>query len=82
MIVEFFMNIIFKIVENALSILPAFDWNVKSSFFQGFLDILRLACYMLPMNSIVTMIGIVIFLNLFRITVSIIKTIWELLPLV
>lgn len=82
MIVEFFMNIVFNIVESVLSILPAFDWNVNSAFFQGFLDVLRLACYMLPMGSIVTMISIVVFLTLFRIAVSLIKTIWELLPLV
>lgn len=82
MIGEFLLNIVFNIVEGALSILPAFDWNVKSAFFQGFLDVLRLACYMLPMGSIVTMISIVVFLTLFRIAVSLIKTIWELLPLV
>lgn len=82
MIVEFFMNIVFNIVEGALSILPAFDWNVKSAFFQGFLDVLRLACYMLPMGSIIMMINIICTLMAFRILVSIIKTIWDLLPLV
>lgn len=82
MISEFLLNIVFNIVEGALSILPSFDWNINSAFFQGALDVIRLAGYLLPMNTITIMIGIVIFLTLFRIAVSLIKTIWELLPLV
>lgn len=82
MISEFLLNIVFGIVEGALSILPAFDWNIKSSFFQGALDVIRVAGYLLPMDTIATMISIVVFLTLFRIAVSLIKTIWELLPLV
>ena len=82
MIVEFFLNIVFNIVESALSVLPAWDWNVKASFFQGFFDVLRLACYMLPMGSILMMINIVIFIIQFKIIISLLKTIWEILPLV
>lgn len=82
MISEFLLNIVFNIVEGALSILPAFDWNVKTSFFQSFLDMLRLAGYLLPMQTIAIIIGIINALLLFRITISLIKTIWELLPLV
>ena len=82
MISEFLMNIVFGIVEGALSILPGWEWNVNASFFQSFLDMIRLAGYLLPMDTIVTIIVIINLLLLFRIAISIIKTIWELLPLV
>lgn len=82
MIPEFFLNLVFNLVESVLSILPAFDWNVKSSFFSAFLDMLRLACYLLPMETIVTIIVLINVLLVFRIAVSLLKTIWDILPLV
>ena len=82
MISEFILNIVFNIVEGVFSILPAFDWNVEGAFFQGALDMLRLAGYVLPMGTIAAIITIINALLLIRIGVSLIKTIWELLPLV
>lgn len=82
MISEFLINIVFRIVEGALSILPAFDWNVKASFFQSFLDMLRLACYLLPMQTITAIITLIVFFMNFRLVISLLRTIWEILPLV
>lgn len=82
MIPEFFLNLVFNLVESVLSILPGFNWNVDSAFFTSALDMISLVFYLLPMGTIVTIIGIINVLLLFRIAISIIKTIWELLPLV
>lgn len=82
MISEFLLNIVFNIVEGALSILPDFSWSVENSFFSSALDMVRLAGYVLPMGTIVAIIVIINALLLLRIAISIIKTIWELLPLV
>ena len=81
MIGEFLLSIVFNIVESALSVLPAFDWNIKASFFQSALDMVRLAGYMLPMDTIGAIISIVFVLILWRIAISILKTIWDILPL-
>lgn len=81
MIPEFFMNIVFGIVEGVFSVLPAIEWNVENAFFSTTLDLLRLACYVLPMGTIVAIIVIINALVLFRIFVSVVRTIWELLPL-
>ena len=82
MISEFILNIVFNIVEGVFSILPVFEWNVQGAFFQGALDMMRLAGYVLPMGTITAIIVIINTLLLIRIGVSLIKTIWELLPLV
>ena len=82
MISEFLLNIVFNIVEGALSILPNFSWSVENTFFSTALDLLRLSCYLLPMGTIATIIGIINVLLLFRIAISLLKTIWEILPLV
>ena len=82
MISEFFMSIVFNLVEGALSILPNWNFNIDTAFLTTAFDLIRTAFYLLPMGTIVTMISIIWFFHLFRITISVLKTIWEVLPLV
>lgn len=82
MISEFFLTIIFKLVEWILTPLPEItvsaDWGVTSTFFGAVRSIL----YLLPLGTIGTIIGLLITISGFRIFISIVKTIWDLLPLV
>lgn len=82
MISEFFLNIIFNIVSGMLGVLPEIEWSVETTAFEYFLDIIRVAGYMLPMQTVSQIISLVVGLTLFRILIAIPKTIWELLPLV
>ena len=82
MISEFFLNIIFAIISKFFSLLPNFSWSVDTSVFSYFLSILRVAGYMFPWNTVVTIIGIIFSISVFRVVVSFIKTIWDLLPIV
>ena len=82
MIVETMLDLVFKIVEGVLSILPNFTWSVENSFFSTALDMIRVACYLLPMGTVVSIITIINLLLVIRIAIAIIKTIWDLLPLV
>lgn len=82
MLVESLLNLVFKIVEGVLKILPDFSWSVENSFFSSALDMVRVACYMLPMGTVVSIIIIINLLLVIRIAIAIIKTIWDLLPLV
>ena len=81
MILEFFINIIFNIVMDMMSTLPA-DFTFDTAAINTFLEIVRVATYLFPFNTLINIMSIVIGINLFRIVISIIKTIWELLPLV
>ena len=82
MISEFFLNIIFKIVSGMLSVVPDITFSVDTSAFQYFVDILRVACYMLPMGTVGAIVGIIVGLAWLRIQIAIVRTIWDLLPLV
>lgn len=82
MISEFIFNIIFAIVSGMLSLLPDISWNVDSGALSTFLDYVRVASYLLPMDTIGTIVGLIISIITFRIIISLIKTIWEVLPLV
>lgn len=82
MISEFFINIIFSLVSGMLSGLPEITWSVDTSSFQFFLDVIRVAGYLLPVKTVSSIFSLVVGLTVFRILVSIPKTIWNLLPLV
>ena len=82
MISEFLMGIVFNLSEGALSIVPNWNFNVESAFLTSAFDMIRIAFYLLPMGTIVTMISMIVFFNTFKIVISILKTIWEILPLV
>lgn len=82
MISEFFLNIIFKLVSGMFSVVPDITFSVDTTAFQYFVDILKVACYMLPMGTVSAIIGIIVGLAWLRIQVAIIRTIWDLLPLV
>ena len=80
MISEFFLNIIFNLVNWILEPLPAItipSLGPTSTFF----DFVRCGLYMLPLNTIVSIVGILVLISMFRIFMAIVKTIWNLLPL-
>lgn len=82
MVVEGLMDIIFGIVEGLLSLLPDISWNVDGTVFDIFFDVLEMVCYLLPMGTVVTIFYLVISLTMFKVVISLIKTIWDLLPIV
>lgn len=82
MISEFFLNIIFKLVTGFLNLLPDINFTVESSAFEYFLGIVQVAAYMLPMGTVMMIIDLIIILTLLRIVIAVIKSIWDLLPLV
>lgn len=82
MISEFFINIIFTIVYGLLGLVPDVTVSVDSSAFTYFLGIIDVGCYLLPMTTVHTILVLIIALGVFKIGIAVIKTIWDLLPLV
>lgn len=82
MIAEFTLNIVFNIVSGMLGLLPDVSWSVETTAFEYFLDVIRVAGYLLPADTISAIIALIIVLLNFRIVIAIIRTIWDLLPIV
>ncbi len=82
MISETFLNIVFGIVEGLLGLLPNISWDVSTAGITAFVSILRMAFYLLPMDTISRIIGLIISIIAFKIIISLLKTIWDILPLV
>lgn len=68
-------------LQGLLSLLPDISWNVENNFLNSVLDIFQVVCYLLPMKTVVAILTIIISINVFKIIISIIKTIWQLIPL-
>lgn len=82
MVGEFMFNLVFGILKGLLSLLPDITWVVDNNAISTFLDIVSVVLYLLPINTVFAILTIVVALNIFKIIVSIVKTIWDLLPLV
>lgn len=82
MITEFLLNIIFQFVSGILEPLPDMSWSVDTSGWEIFFDVVEVVAYMLPWDTVAAIVSLIITITIFRIIVSIIKTIWDILPLV
>mgnify|MGYP004560641209 FL=1 len=80
MISEFFLNIIFKFLSGMLNLLPDVSWSVDTTAFSYFLDIVRIVGYLVPAQTVYAIITLIVAFTVFRIIISLIKTIWDLLP--
>lgn len=80
MIGEFFLNIVFGIVSGIFELMPDFSWSVETTAFEYFMDILGLVGYMFPWNTVVAIVSLIFGLSIFRVVISVIKSIWDLLP--
>ena len=80
MISEFFLNIVFGIVSGFFALLPDFSWSVETSAFSYFMSILKVAGYMFPWGTVVAIASLIVGLSIFRVAISFIRTVWDLLP--
>lgn len=82
MVSEFLINLVWALIKPLIDLMPEIELNVSMESLRFFLDACSAVSYLLPMSDIIIMIGIIIAITAFRVIISFIKTIWELLPLV
>ncbi len=71
-----------SIIRGILSLLPDFSWNITSDGFQTALGVVGSICYLLPIGTILVIVGLTVSFHIFRAIVAFVKTIWDLLPIV
>ena len=82
MIVEVLLNAVFGVLTIFLKLLPDISINVDSQLFSAFMDSVSMVLYLLPMGTVMTIYNIIVLIIVFRIVVALIKTVWDLLPIV
>lgn len=76
------INFILSILNNVLDIIPVINITFSLEYFDGFLGFINFCTYLFPCYALWPLLGIVIGLTLFRIGISVLKTIWSILPIV
>lgn len=82
MIFEFLMDIIFGIISRFLGLIPIVNWPSMGGSYSTAISIVSSVLYLLPVGAISSIITLIIGFTIFRIVISFIKTIWDLLPIV
>lgn len=86
MVTEKLLDFLFLIADKLLGILPEFSYTSTIrrnwSSYLGFWQYVEMGAYLLPLDTIVSIISLVIVISLFRLAVSVIRAVWDLLPFV
>ena len=82
MITDNLMGIAFSFLEKLLDKLPIMNMDIDFSVLNGFLDVLGFALYFFPWAKVVPILGLILLLQIWRVIISIIRVIWEVLPIV
>ena len=82
MITEAVLEAVFSLVQSILSHVPDIDITVPANIVSSAAQYLVAAFYILPMTTVFQICSILVLLQAFRIAVSLIRTIWALLPFV
>lgn len=82
MLIEFIMNCGFGLLELLLSALPDIQWNIDTSTFGKFLDFIDVILYLFPLVAIANIIKIVVSIIIFKIVISTVKTLMDIIPFV
>lgn len=81
MITDVFISFIYDVFMFLVNGREPLRFNVDSSFYTAANDFLAFMFYILPIDGLMIIIEIIIIIIGFRIFISVIKTLWDLLPL-
>lgn len=80
MIYEGLFGLLFAVLEWVFPLLPDVTWSVDSGALSYFVGLLKVVFYLLPMHTVGSIIGIIVSIMTFRIVVSLIRTVCDVLP--
>ena len=82
MIGDFIINIVFGIVNVLLTNVSTIGWAFSLAVASPLGSILAVIYYILPISQLSPIIICIVTIFIFRAVISLIKTIWQLLPVV
>lgn len=82
MVTDKLLDIAFNFLMSVLDALPVMDVEIDFSVLNSFLDVIGFSLYFFPWQKVAPILGLIVLLQVWRIVISIIRVIWEVLPLV
>lgn len=81
MLTDAVITMFYDIFMSFLGTNEPIDFNIDTTVFKTISDFLAFIFYILPIDGLLTIVSIFIGLMIFRIIISVVKTIWDLLPI-
>lgn len=82
MILESIFNFIFSIINILLLPFDGINLIINSEIFNTIIEYISVVTYVLPIQNFVPIIAFIISTMLLRIIISILKTLWDILPFI
>ena len=80
MITEFFIDCFFSVANSFFEIMPDITWSVDTSVWQYAKDVFDMVAYLLPLDTILTIAGLIIKIAILRLVISFILFIKSFIP--
>lgn len=80
MITEALLTILFGAADLFLGLLPDFEWTANTGVWEYLRSFISMIAYLLPWQHITAIVSLLIAIGVFRIWISIIRTIKGLIP--
>lgn len=80
MMTDSILNIVFLIVDYILAPVDLLNWGFNLFYLSPLFDILKVIYFVVPIDRIAPIIHFIIAMFCFRGVIALIKTIWDLLP--
>lgn len=82
MISDALLNVVFGLVNSILDLLPTIEFTLNSDVVTTVYKFLHVILWVLPCNTVVSILLIQLSIGVFRVLISLIKTVWDLIPFV
>ena len=82
MIIELLFNLLFSVVNILFLPFDGLNLIIGSDIFSTVMNYCSVALYVIPIQNFIPIIVFVIGTMTFRILISVLKTLWDILPLV
>lgn len=81
MITDALINLIYNVFMFFLGGYEPLHFNLDTTIFRTFSDFFAFLFYILPIKELLPIVTIIVSIMIFRIIISVVKTIWDLLPI-
>ncbi len=82
MIVEGLITIVFDLVMLLLDLIPDVSFTIPADSVAALVDFFHIIFYVVPVSTVLAIVSASALIHSFRLIVSFVKTIWNLLPFV
>lgn len=80
MVMDALLTALFRLIETILNVIPFSDINIDYDAVKPFVRIISMCIYFFPWKQVFPIIVILVLVQSYRIVISLLRVIWDVLP--